>query len=238
MENRKKFIPFLIASLIIHLIGFLCFFFQKTQPTFLSNAIDVSFYSPSEEKSEIQSFSQEISAVKPQETQEEIKKEEPIVKEEVLQEPQTLEEEAAIVKAQPIQDDKKSKTAQNSAATLNKVSAVNKQEKRYTIQGAQYDGVAFDNDNFQYAYYTNTIVRSISNYWTWSESYAKLKAVIFFRILKNGTVTSIEIKDSSGNKRFDENALNAVKRAGQFAPLPQGYKPDSLGVYFEFKYRG
>ncbi|MDR3049262.1 MAG: TonB family protein [Elusimicrobiota bacterium] len=238
MENKKKFIPYLIASLIIHIALAAFLILDNSKPLFLSSAIDVSFYSPSSEMSEIQSFVKDIPAVYPETKQEEVKTRTIETKEPEIVEESNITKEDVIVKAK--QEEKvKSETTRQSPASLNKVNSIKKpsKEKRYAAAGSQYSGVAFDTANFQYAFYTNTIVRKISNNWSWSESYNKLRAVVFFRISRDGAVSEISIKDSSGNKSFDNNALNAVKRAGQFAPLPQGYKPDSLGVYFEFKYR-
>ncbi|MDR0822393.1 MAG: TonB family protein [Endomicrobium sp.] len=243
MENRKKFIPYLIASLIIHIAFFLFLFLHKEKPLFVSSAIDVTFYSPSYEKSEIQSFVQEIPDIEPEVKPEEIKQEEVKAQEtEVLEKPQITKEDVIVKPEIKPEEKEKTETAKETnkenQASLNKVSTVKKaKEKRYTVAGSQYAGVAFDTEKFQYGFYTDTIVRRIGSNWAWSESYTKLKAVVFFRILRNGTVTEIAIKNSSGNKRFDNNALNAVRRAGRFAPLPESYKSDSLGVYFEFKYR-
>jgi TonB family protein len=110
-------------------------------------------------------------------------------------------------------------------------------EPRYAASGAQFEGLAFDTENFKYAYYTNTIIRKIGRFWQWSESYGRLRAVVYFRISRDGTVSDIKVKDASGDDGFDNNAIRAVELSSPFAPLPDGYKGDSLGVYFEFKFR-
>ncbi|MDR3113203.1 MAG: TonB C-terminal domain-containing protein, partial [Endomicrobium sp.] len=110
-------------------------------------------------------------------------------------------------------------------------------EPRYAASGAQFEGLAFDTADFKYAYYTKTIVRKIDRFWQWSESYGRLKAVVYFRISRDGTVSGIKVKEASGDDGFDNNAIRAVELSSPFAPLPDGYKGDSLGVYFEFKFK-
>ena len=105
-------------------------------------------------------------------------------------------------------------------------------------QASGFSGsISVDTARFPYSYYTNLIVRKIGRYWQWSNEFGKLRSVVFFRILKDGSVSEINLKDSSGDKLFDEQALRAVKLAGPFAPLPEGYADNDLGVYFEFTYR-
>ena len=67
--------------------------------------------------------------------------------------------------------------------------------------------------------------------------YSSYRAVVYFRIEKDGFVRNVEIKESSGDEGFDENAIRAVQLASPFAPLPEGYNQEHLGVYFEFKFR-
>ena len=60
---------------------------------------------------------------------------------------------------------------------------------------------------------------------------------MFFRIAKDGNILDETVKDTSGDRLFDEQAMRAVKMAGPFPPLPDGYTDNDLGVYFEFTYR-
>ena len=64
-----------------------------------------------------------------------------------------------------------------------------------------------------------------------------MKAVVFFRILRDGSITALAIKTSSGDDTFDQQALRSVELAGPFPPLPSGYSEDELGIYFEFAFK-
>ncbi|MDR1194887.1 MAG: TonB family protein [Endomicrobium sp.] len=99
------------------------------------------------------------------------------------------------------------------------------------------EGTGFDasDASFEYPYYTDIVIRKVSRFWPFAESSEGLSAVVYFKILKNGAVTDIEIKDSSGDKGFNEKAQKAVKSAAPFPPLPEGYKKDFLDFYYEFK---
>ena len=63
-----------------------------------------------------------------------------------------------------------------------------------------------------------------------------LKATVFFRISKDGTITEFLVEAGSGMLVFDRAAFNAVAWARPLAPLPDGYQSDQLGVHFNFEY--
>ena len=90
--------------------------------------------------------------------------------------------------------------------------------------------------NFPFAYYTNMVVKRIGQNWSWGERFGKLKSLVYFRILRDGTVAGLSTKKSSGVDLFDQQALRSVELSSPFPPLPEGYKEDSLGVNFEFTY--
>jgi colicin import membrane protein len=47
-----------------------------------------------------------------------------------------------------------------------------------------------------------------------------LEAIIDVKILRDGTVSRLEIEKSSGNRYFDQSAVKAVKKASPFPALP------------------
>jgi TonB family protein len=68
--------------------------------------------------------------------------------------------------------------------------------------------------------------------------FGSLRTIIYFQINRDGTIDNdIKISKSSGNNGFDQNAINAVKSAAPFKPLPMDFKDNSLSVYFEFKWQ-
>ena len=231
--DNNAFIYFAV-SLIIHLAVLMIAFHKREKPLFMSAPIDVTFYSPAKQ------------VVTPPQ-QEEVKEPETKAVEEVKEEPVTKEDIVVKSKEKPKpkkpQAKPKPKPKEPVPAqpdVMPKVTSAQippDAETRYAAAGAQFEGLAFDTANFKYAYYTNTIIRKIGRFWQWSESYGRLRAVVYFKILKDGTVTDVKIKESSGDDGFDNNARRAVQLSSPFAPLPDGYKGDSLGVYFEFKFR-
>ncbi|HBU69549.1 MAG TPA: hypothetical protein DEE98_04100 [Elusimicrobia bacterium] len=97
--------------------------------------------------------------------------------------------------------------------------------------------ISYDTASFPYAYYTSTIVKKIGRNWQWSTAFGRIKAVVYFRISKDGVISELKLKESSGDGLFDQQALRSVAISGPFPPLPQGYAEEDLGVYFEFSFR-
>ncbi|MBN1621558.1 MAG: TonB family protein [Endomicrobiales bacterium] len=97
--------------------------------------------------------------------------------------------------------------------------------------------ISLESAKFPYAYYTNMIVKKISQNWQWSVDFGELKAVLYFRIQRDGNIDSLEIKTSSGDKLFDKQALRAVEISSPFPPLPFSYDEKDLGVFFEFSFK-
>jgi protein TonB len=110
-------------------------------------------------------------------------------------------------------------------------------ERLYSVQNSQCEGVFFDTNDFKYAYYADQIKRKINRNWKCAESYGKFRALIYFKIRRDGSVFDISIKESSENIEYDKNTLDAIRRAVPFPELPESYKSESLGVFFEFKYQ-
>lgn len=55
-----------------------------------------------------------------------------------------------------------------------------------------------------------------------------VEAIVEFRIQRNGTIADIRLKKSCGVSSLDERALDAMKRAKQFSPLPDSVRDDSI----------
>lgn len=62
-----------------------------------------------------------------------------------------------------------------------------------------------------------------------SRARAGSRAVVAFTIAPNGSLASISLERSSGNERFDRDALNAVRRAAPFPKVPNG-RPYRTGI--------
>lgn len=103
--------------------------------------------------------------------------------------------------------------------------------------GASSSQISINSVKFPYPYYTNLIAKKIGRNWQWANEFGQMKAVVFFRINKDGSIGLKEIKTSSGDSLFDRQALRAVELSGPFPPLPDSYSEGDLGVYFEFAFK-
>ncbi|MDR1259860.1 MAG: TonB C-terminal domain-containing protein [Endomicrobium sp.] len=97
--------------------------------------------------------------------------------------------------------------------------------------------LSFDNQNFKYSYYEGQIIRKIGQQWRCVGKYEKLRTLIYFKIHKDGTISDACIREMSGNSEYDQNALDTIFRAAPFPSLPENYIEQTLGVFFEFKYK-
>lgn len=57
---------------------------------------------------------------------------------------------------------------------------------------------------------------------------------IIFNIYKDGRIDKIALYNSSGDKEYDEIALNQIKRLKYFRPLPEKYHKDRIGIIFTY----
>jgi protein TonB len=94
--------------------------------------------------------------------------------------------------------------------------------------GSQIAGL--DNPDFKFGFYISQLLSAIDSKWERPPLGNDVKAVISFRIQRDGTITPPQIAQSSGYNSFDLAALRAVQNASPFPPLPQQYRQDSLGV--------
>ncbi len=105
------------------------------------------------------------------------------------------------------------------------------------------DQVTVKQDGFQFQFpgYVNNIVEAIRVRWPQPTSARALRTEIAFTILRDGSVSGIEIVVKSGSYGFDAAAMGAVEAAGNakaFGPLPAGFPGDALPVSFFFTPKG
>ena len=65
-----------------------------------------------------------------------------------------------------------------------------------------------------------------------------VKAVVTFKVSRDGTIVSADISQSSGNSSLDELALMTIKRVETVPPIPENFPNDELEVGCEFLYQG
>jgi len=98
-----------------------------------------------------------------------------------------------------------------------------------TAFGSEVGGL--DNPDFTYAYYLDRLLSLIDAQWQRPSMGSGVKAVIFFRIGRDGAMADLQVEQSSGYNSFDLAALRAVQNAAPFPPLPRAYKHEDLGVH-------
>jgi TonB family protein len=97
-------------------------------------------------------------------------------------------------------------------------------------------GISVDGARFPYSYFLSAIERRVSENWYSAVSQGRtgLTCVVYFRLMRDGSVEDVRIETSSGNGYFDRDALRAVRSGSPFPPLPGGFADDFLGIHFTF----
>ena len=63
------------------------------------------------------------------------------------------------------------------------------------------------------------------------------RAMFTFQVLKDGSVTNVQMTQSSGNRSVDNSALRAILSSSPVSPLPSNYSGNSVTVEFYFDFR-
>jgi TonB family protein len=79
----------------------------------------------------------------------------------------------------------------------------------------------------EYFTYATILERQVKSGWRWAESRQDLIAQVSFEIFPNGVIGAINLVRSSGNPRFDDSVVRAIRVA---SPVPP--PPDSVYQYF------
>lgn len=94
--------------------------------------------------------------------------------------------------------------------------------------------------NFPYRYYLNEIQYKVQSNWFKSLVDPGVRGSfyvdVYFRIYRDGSISTVEIKVSSGLKTLDQSAVRAVMQSAKFGPLPPGYEDEYLGIYLRFEH--
>ncbi|MDR2666092.1 MAG: TonB C-terminal domain-containing protein [Endomicrobium sp.] len=228
MTNKDKLFPYLLVSIFFHLIFIYLIFNVREKPMFLSVPIEVSFYSkPQDElvdRSEIMTFSKKSKLLNTKYENEN--------KTEIFSNHSRKED---IVIKKEKQENYVMRTSENSN-NVKEFQPLN--PTKIPIEATSQYGVgmlSFDTPDFKYSYYAGEVVKKISKQWKWVENYCQLTVIVYFKIHRNGSISNISIKKSSGNSEYDKYALDTIQRAMPFPDLPEDYVNNILGVYFEFK---
>jgi TonB family protein len=94
-----------------------------------------------------------------------------------------------------------------------------------------------DDASFAYGWYLSNMSSILGRNWARPikpDLDRTLRAVVHFRVLKDGTLADIDLEQPSGDPTLDRSALRAVQDSNPLPPLPYQYGKDSLGVHFFF----
>ena len=99
------------------------------------------------------------------------------------------------------------------------------------------DNLRLEGAHFPYPYYLSNIqIKILSNFKPVisAKDAQGLKAVVYFIINRNGSISNVKIESKSGHFLFDQEAQRAVLRSNPLPALPPAFGSDRLGVHFEF----
>ncbi len=89
--------------------------------------------------------------------------------------------------------------------------------------------------------YVDAVRNRISSNWLQSTVDPSVRwaprAQFTFQVLKDGTVTNVQMTQSSGNRSVDNSALRAILSSSPVSPLPSNYPGNSVSVEFYFDFR-
>ncbi len=108
----------------------------------------------------------------------------------------------------------------------------------YSADSSRATSVRTEGD-FRFAYYLAALRNKIGSRWVppqGMDSGRPIRAVLYFRIGRDGQVSMSGIETSSGYSFFDQTALRALLSATPLPPLPAGYTDQYLGVHFGFEF--
>ena len=117
---------------------------------------------------------------------------------------------------------------------------------QFTMSGATQGGMGFSGPGGgdftgRFPAYVDAVRNRISSNWlqstidpsvTWAP-----RAQYTFQILRDGTVTNVQLTQTSGNRSVDNSALRAILSSSPMSGLPSNYSGSSVTVEFWFEFR-
>ena len=97
--------------------------------------------------------------------------------------------------------------------------------------GSRVPGIPAD---FHFTYYIERMLALIEARWYKPAAPPQTRALVRFRILRDGRLEAIDLEQSSGLPSFDRAALRALYAANPLPPLPPAYGKQSLTVHLSF----
>jgi TonB family protein len=117
---------------------------------------------------------------------------------------------------------------------------------QFTVGGATQGGMGFSGPgggdfSGRFPAYVDAVRNRISGNWLQSTVDPSVRwaprAMYTFQILHDGTVTNVQLTQSSGNRSVDNSALRAILSSSPVSALPSNYSGGSVTVEFWFEFR-
>jgi protein TonB len=93
----------------------------------------------------------------------------------------------------------------------------------------------------QFPWYVQAVQRRVSSNWLQATVAPTVqwapRAVIEFEILRDGTITNIQVMKSSGYDSVDASAVRAIRASSPLNPLPGAYRGSYVSVEFWFDFK-
>jgi protein TonB len=109
-----------------------------------------------------------------------------------------------------------------------------------TQAGMAFTGTGGGDFGSRFSWYVDAVQRRISGNWLQSTVDPSVgsapRVIVVFTILRNGTVTNVQVTQSSNNYSVDSSATRAVKESSPLAPLPAEYSGSNVNVEFWFDF--
>jgi periplasmic protein TonB len=109
-----------------------------------------------------------------------------------------------------------------------------------TQAGISFTGPSGSGDfGSKFPWYVEAVQRRISGNWLQSSVDSSVgwapRVVITFDILRDGTITNVQMTRSSNNATVDSSAVRAVHDSSKLSPLPPGYTTTNVEFWFDYK---
>jgi TonB family protein len=95
--------------------------------------------------------------------------------------------------------------------------------------------VTLNVSDFPFAWYLAAIHRKVTERWE-GRALQGRQPVVTFEIARDGQVSNVAIKDSSGNRYYDITAMRAIAEAAPFPKLPDEFPGSVLRVHMGFNF--
>ena len=117
---------------------------------------------------------------------------------------------------------------------------------QFTVSGATQGGMGFTGPGGgdftgRFPAYVDAVRNRVSSNWLQSSVDPSVRwaprTMFTFQILRDGTVTNVQLTQPSGNRSVDNSALRAILSSSPVSPLPSSYSGNTVTVEFWFEFR-